>query len=343
MLPALLAISLSFAGIFGTAPGRVFQPASSTAAAPVPPAPFLVAVGTTAPYALWSDDHGATWTAATAPAGNWSRVTWAKDRFVALGNTNATMFSLDGKTWSSGGNLVQPNLYQTLASSPSGHIVALRIVTPNLLCLSTDGGVTWGSGSTISGDGANNVGWDQAVGQWTAPLSVATTFSTDDGATWSTPTTVTNIGAGANIHAQLALPTYSIMVGTFGNPAVFSTTDGGVTWTPNTFPFVLGPHALAWNGKIGATSLVIALLGNGSTWTSPDGINGWATVGSFPGGFALNDGAISDGTYFIFTDGASIWRSTDAVTWTQFTNAILGINVQCIAAKNDPGVSSWPH
>jgi hypothetical protein len=169
---------------------------------------------------------------------------------------------------------------------------------------STNNGQTWSS-STLGFEGFAVIYGDSkfvAVGAGTKAA-----YSTD-GSTWTqSSTTLTNLfwtdvayGAGkfvavAQTNLGLATTTYAY-------------SSDGSTWTESTLPIGGAWTAIIWDGNefiALSTTGGVARSSNGTSWTAID-----TTMSS------VNDLTYGNGYYVACRDSATIYYSTDAVTWT---------------------------
>jgi len=82
---------------------------------------ICVAVGSTAPYAMWSE-NGTVWTLTSTPISSTRSLEWSEDRkeFVSIGlSDNIVYQSTDGKTWTATGITVPQSMNDTLKWIPT--------------------------------------------------------------------------------------------------------------------------------------------------------------------------------------------------------------------------------
>jgi hypothetical protein len=150
-------------------------------------AEVLVAVGEDwdeiSPMVLTSRDSGRTWSSQTFPfAGNWfTRVTWWKDQFIALGKQGLLMTSADGTDWMSSG-MEGFKGFDDVASSPTETVIVAS--TPAIaggIILRTEDGHSF---ETIVSpvDGLRDVAWTGNVFVAVGRHGIATSR---DGRLWS--------------------------------------------------------------------------------------------------------------------------------------------------------------
>jgi hypothetical protein len=91
--------------------------------------------------------NGTTWKTNTHPLNAyWDAVTYGNNRFVAVGWTSKTMYSIDGITWYQGGNITA-NLHWDSVVYGNGIFLAMAS-SKNQTSYSTDG-ITWYEGPTL--------------------------------------------------------------------------------------------------------------------------------------------------------------------------------------------------
>ncbi len=118
------------------------------------PTPMFVAVGNS--VTCWSEDNGVSWTAGAIPGGAYQSVAYGNGRWVAVGGSGVTAYSLDGKTFISGPNLGGSNLMHDITFfKPLGlFVTAFSSGASNQIRTSPDG-ITWTTRSQSGSMGGN--------------------------------------------------------------------------------------------------------------------------------------------------------------------------------------------
>ena len=278
----------------------------------------LVAVGLN--QAAYSFDGGQTWALGSIPAGAWTVVVWAADRYVTISATGESAFTLNGITWTAGGALPQPSGYQMIASNPSGVVVAERGVNVGLFCRSVDGGVTWGDDFlSAAGVGSNNIGWSGS--EFVAPLSNGSRSSVD-GAVWGAFIAASGLGAFARLGTGFLSPGSSVISAAGGTDviagvqAVWHSANGGASWTHTALPWTNGNTEFAWANGIylaaTANNLRTAISSDATSWVEQGNVAAFADLMSTGSAFLMNRGA----------SNRDVSLSVDGITWTAYPAAL---------------------
>jgi len=202
-----------------------------------------------------SSDGGATWIERTDPASNsgaYTAVVATSSGFVATGYSNAAqdpstptlvIASTDGATWTQRASLADPSkTFDTHVNALAAN-GATVVGIGDAAWVSTDGGVTFapryaaGTGQAVLWDGS----------QWVAVGNRVVT--SPDGNTWTTRFDVPGaLSALAGNHANLVAAGADSSATPQG--LVYTSSDGGLTWTQRGAPSDLVYNALAWSGAI---------------------------------------------------------------------------------------------
>lgn len=272
---------------------------------------IIVAVG--ANVAASSEDGGVTWTPRVIPAGDWKDVIWGglSVGFVAIGDTNVSAFSRDGKTWVSGGALPNNSAWLGMAAS-SSRVVASGNDSVNLLASSTDGGVSW---STVSNGVAVNVAVGGTFGGGLFSfIGQSGNISSPDGTTWTEHLSGPNNSSAPGINTVVY------------NGSYFTALRGGNIWTsPDAATWTFHGLVLPLTGSNPVMAFqggVFAALSASDAASSPDGFN-WTSQSTGVTGVAAS--IVASGKTFVacFTAGSrTVVASPDGVAWTVNSNAL---------------------
>ncbi len=309
-LVAIVAVLAPFAPR-GDGPGKTFS--SSLGAVFTPSAvsaPFasFVAIGTN--IAASSPD-GITWTNRTIPAGTYTSVIWAGDRFVAVAASRKTAYSLDGINWTAGADLPGSTTWNVPDVAWNGTtIVASGYGTGNFIATSTDGALSWTS-RTLGAATGNVVSVSGLLGgKFFAVLTGGggpNSYSSPTGVTWTQGTNLQTSGAwrGVGNNGTRFAATQSL-----GFTEYTDTTTWAVAGTsPTGLGGVPQARSVAANGNtfvvVDAATTIIAYSTDAAvTWSSP-------TVSG------VGRNAISFGTgLFVVVATNHCMTSPDGINWT---------------------------
>lgn len=180
----------------------------------------LVAVGTTSGVgvAAWSDDGGATWSAATSlpETNNWEDVAWwpAQSIFVACAGTGThrIMTSADGKSWANQTAASALNWSGLAVSGSVAVCVAFDTVASTQLIQTSTDGAAWTlithtaiatNRGLVAAGSRLNVGYSADLDMFLVTGNDGSNGtrawrSTDDGATWTMSNAIATIGNTTN-------------------------------------------------------------------------------------------------------------------------------------------------
>ena len=215
--------------------------------------------------------------AALPASATWTGVAQVAGRFVAVnGNGGTTGFSINGTTWTSGGNLPSgPTGWAGVAGGTIGattYFMAVPNSSSNVGAVSNNGGVSWSSITLPATATWKSITFYSGVFVAIATSSNVTAYSIN-GTAWvlggvlsATTTWVSVIGG---LVGTLA---YYIAVASGGTAANYSY-DGGVTWVATgVLPASQNWSAVAFGNSsflaIANGSATAAISTNGTTWTS---------------------------------------------------------------------------
>ena len=208
-------------------------------------------------------------------SGTWSSVAFAGSRFVAVrtSSSNATAFSIDGQSWSPGGNLTASANWVSIAAgeiSDTLYYVAIRSGS-NAAAYSTDGGGTW-TATTLPT--VTNTNWTAITyydGQFVAVRSGSTgaAYSTT-GTSWATGSLPSTASWSDVVGGTIGSVSYFVAIASGGTAAAYSF-DGGATWSASTLPASATWSAIAYGNSrfvaISSGSANAAVSTDGTTWT----------------------------------------------------------------------------
>lgn len=273
----------------------------------------IVAVGTN--VAATSADGGATWTARTIPAGDYTSVAWNGTKFCAVGNSSACATSPDGVTWSAQTGLLNlaPGSYKAIAWNGS----VFCAVGVSSVCATSADGITWAA-RTISAGNWYGVAWSgsifAAVGDQAGANPAA---SSPDGTTWTARTLSFGILTSSRAAAVQWAGTYFVAVGygTHGGGVPYTqaaswTSADAITWSATTY-VPSDPTTGAAATSVAAGNL---LLAESMPWTSTSATT-WLTRSAASGANAV----LWCGANFISVGSSTARTSPDGITWTART------------------------
>ncbi|MBA4176165.1 MAG: hypothetical protein C0505_06350 [Leptothrix sp. (in: Bacteria)] len=326
------------------APGGIFSSAATLTVNAAPQAPvitqqpaaqtttvggsasFSVAATGTAPLAYTWQQSG---TNLPSVNGGFNAGTCSGTVTYSNGNTTITLSGL-----SAGCNGVAVGVTVSNGVNPSavsnGVILMVNPAVTSGACVAGQSGWCYANPLPQAG-GLNGLAYDASTSTFTAVGPLGTTLRTaDGGATWQA-----QFEAGRTYFSDVASPAPGLLVaagvppfGSGQNTGVFTSTDGGRTWTRRLdagFPG-LGPvMKLAF-----ANSSVGVVAGPPGVWRTTDGGLNWVAVANVSGadtgvsGLAGGVAWVDANVGLIYGGGGKILRSADAgVTWTDVSPAGL--------------------
>lgn len=270
---------------------------------------------------------------------------------ITFTNTSITGFPSTGfnSSWAT-----NPN-YGTMAFASDSLVLLMPYNGGYQLYMSTDSGVTFTDRSTAySGSATFNSSQRNALNYNGTTLFIANPnatnimrYSTDSGTTWSNSTVSGTTSSPSNPYnypcfAQGATSSI-LMFADSSRTAIYYSADGGQSWTTTNYPTTptgysnLTPLSLVYSGGSWYLSYGVSGLetpysaifmakstDNGATWTSTL-ISGRASSGSFGPGQSM--GFVFSGVFY-FASTLGIWRSTDAITWTQIYTGSVNLGTK---------------
>lgn len=259
-------------------------------------------------------------------SGSWLGVAHGNGVFVAVRtSSNATAVSLDGATWTAGGNLPSSTTWTSIAAGQLGSATNFIAVASGgtAAAVSTDNGATWIT-STLPSSGT----WSSitySAGRFVAVRSGSNAAAyTTDGSVWTAGTlsasaTWTDVAGGT-----IGTLVYFVAIASGGTVASYSF-DGAQTWAAAVLPASATWSSVAYGKNrfiaiaSGSTSVAVSL--NGTSWTlaaTPTTAN-WNSI-AFDGEhfFAVASGSAIAASTFTGTSGN--WKQealTASATWEE--------------------------
>lgn len=236
------------------------------AAITTPAAGMLRYNDTTAPSVMEYYD-GAAWTdLATSGGGlgNWdvasgigsgffSSVAYGNGRYVAVGSTFATVSTNDGYTWSTPTTPFAGFSASAITFCNNVFVVINNSGAGAATFTSTDG-ITWNTGATIAGANLSPARIGGAGGTFVAAGTDNFFYTSTDGLNW-TKRSALPVSTGVYAFAGKSSTEFVGVGKNASTLALFSSTDGGVSWTPTTIPGIpstgtsLRDYAISYDGS----------------------------------------------------------------------------------------------
>ena len=217
--------------------------------------------------AFYSAD-GIEWTQTTIPVtANWMRITYANEKFVAVGETTSyALYSSDGINWTQAE--LPANGRWTYVTYGADRFVAIT-ATSELSAYSTDG-ITWVQGGTlpaITSGLYSNVKYGN--GKFVAISYEGMAAYSVDGLSW-TQTSLPDPGTGLWAVLQYGNGIFVAMMldNAAGGANTYVYSEDGITWTQNELPILF----YSWGSCYAEGRFVITPNGNRALF-STDGIN----------------------------------------------------------------------
>jgi photosystem II stability/assembly factor-like uncharacterized protein len=169
----------------------------------------------------------------------------------------------------------------------------------------------WQMPQPASSVGMADVAYSGDGGLWTAGSGGLVMHSTDGGRTWAEQP----VGTGADLWAvQFVGAQHGVVC---GDSVVFSTSDGGATWSGVTPPAALAPAGFSGVEIVDASHLGVATA-DGAVLRTADGGATWtrSPLGDYAGSVACD---FTDAVHgYAVGDGGLIWKTADGgATWSQ--------------------------
>ncbi|MBB1077631.1 DUF1566 domain-containing protein, partial [Rhodoferax sp. 4810] len=279
----------------------------------------FVAVGESGAIATSTD--GSNWSDLIVGSNDLYDVAWGGDRFVAVGGSGTILTSFDGgDTWDT--QTVGTDHLKNIVWSGSQFAVT---VNSNKVLTSTDG-TSW-TPRTTSALLLHDITWDgsQFVATGYYDTSAAT-LTSSDGTNWSTPTSVAPTYLYGVTWTGQQLVAVGAELGGVG--VILTSTNGGASWTSQSFGTTGSLSSVAWNG-----SRLVAVGDNGTILISPSTSQTLTVSTNGTGTITSNVGGIDCGG----TCSANINNGTlVTLTATPTSGSLFGVWGGCIPEVNNP-------
>ncbi|MDO8463258.1 MAG: YCF48-related protein [bacterium] len=279
---------------------------------------------------IGTTDGGTTWTAQTSGTANdlWGIHCTSTTACVAVGASGTILTTANGGgTWTTRTSGVAVLLYEVACTGST----CAAIGDTGTIIRSTDSGATWTSVTSGTANALYGIAFGSATTGWAFGNNGTILKTADAGATWTAQTS----GATTYLAAAFALDATTVWV---SGGALFTTANGGTTWTANR-GFDVDENIQSYNiHEISFADADTGWLASGTSDTVGGGIakttNGGALWTSQLSG--LDDafeGIDCPSTTFCAAVGRSgiIYTTTDGTTWTLRTSGIATdlLDVEC--------------
>jgi photosystem II stability/assembly factor-like uncharacterized protein len=325
---------------WGTSPVRLDSWLRSIAFAPDGRSGVIVGAGS---EMLVSEDSGATWTQIEQPMSRATAVVWDGRAMVsvghegdifagpllALGRTNADVdempFFLEGKRVGRRWNDV---------ASPQGGGRTFAVGNDGAMCVSDDGGQSWGNLSSPTDESLRAIAFSDADHGWVVGDDGVILRSRDGGAIWSPATkasapTLRSVAVSADGFGICAVGT---------DNAIWTSSDRGATWVPGTAGTGRELVSVQFVGRDGRA----CALGENQVLTSPDRGASWSPVVIEDATF-LYDMAFSDDAqhgWCVGAEGLVRHSSNGGESWEAPPRALTEESVTSVCTIGD-GAQAW--
>ena len=281
--------------------------------------------------------HAQTWTQTMAPVKSWQTVASSADgsKLVAAGPAGGIYTSPDyGVTWVSNATPPPPQNWLSLVSSADG--TKLAAIPFNITPItSTNSGAHWVTNTPFPNDWhhlASSADGNTLFGAGSAGVIAV---STNGGSTWARLTNAPQgLWAGIACSADATKVVAMIPTG-FVGAAVYTSTDGGLTWATNKSSALNRNWESVSSSADGNT--LAAVWGGSSVFVSTNAGGSWSS-NAIPGEALSSVASSADGTKLVAAGGVSphvIVTSTDSgVTWSTNIFAHAG-NWTSVASSAD--------
>jgi hypothetical protein len=232
----------------------------------------------------FTSPDGITWTSRTVPANDWQGVYWDDSLalFIAVARdgsvTDNIMTSADGITWIQRTHPANWTGF-VLVSNGSGRVVATGFTSGNPVGnnLFSDDGISWSTGSDPQ-DAINAVTYDTTRNRFVQVENIGRCNVSSDGDTWTNDINSGDIGSGNQaLNSGMDYAASRDQLVWCGNAGIYSSEDGGVSWTQRN---VNDCEDVKWSEALGKWIAINSAFP--TLITSTDGIN-WIN-GSDPAG-----------------------------------------------------------
>jgi hypothetical protein len=265
-------------------------------------------------------------TSRTLPAsGTWTGIAFAGGTFIAvLSGTNVSARSVDGQTWSAGGNLPSSTTWTSAAAGVINSTTYFVAVASGgtAAAFSTNAGVSWTAATLPSSSTWSSVTYYNGVFVAVASGGTAAAFSTT-GETWTAATlpsssTWTDVAGGL-----VGTSSYFVAIASGGTAAAYSV-DNGASWLATGAL----PASATWSSITYGNSRFFAVA-SGSTNAAFSTTGATWTAVTLPSSAAWDSTVFGDDSFLVISKGA-----TSALT--SFTGETGSFTAQTLTAT-----SSW--
>jgi hypothetical protein len=252
-----------------------------------------VSAGTSPSY---STNGGVTWTAGVTPVISATGITYGNGRFVLVcGAGLLNYYSLDGISWTTGGVLPVSTQWNSVAYG-SNVFVAIS-TNSSSTAYSTNGGVTWVAGGTLSIPSANRITYGNgtfvAVGS-----NGSCSYSNNGGLNWFSGTMPSNLNWNSVCYGNGIF----VAIASGSNISAYSI-NGGVTWTAINLP-----SSNNWQSIVYGEGRFVAITYN-SDGASYSNIIGPTSGIISQNGKVIGDGTGNSGLWFTENNGVTLNQS----------------------------------
>lgn len=244
----------------------------------------------------------------------------ANDRFVAIATgTNATAVSVDGTTWTAGGNLPASTTWTSLAFGVVGTTPTLVAVASGgtQAAYSVNGGTNWTTATLPSSGTWSSVTSYNGVFVAVRSGSNAGAYSIDGGANWvastlPTSSTWTDVAGGL-----VGTSTWFMAISSGGTAGAYSS-DGGVTWVATGAL----PASATWSSIAFGNNRFFAVASGGTNAAiSTDGVT-WV-ASTLPTSASWNSVDFGDDSFVVVANGSTAALTSPNATTGSFTDRTL--------------------
>jgi hypothetical protein len=270
--------------------------------------------------------NGQQWTLSTGGRGvtSWTKAYYYNFTLFLNTTGNGTIFtSTDGLSF-----VGQYTVDMISVAYSASQTKLVTVGVNGLIMSSTDSGATWTQNTSMAGVSVvtfNAIAYSSSLNLFIAVTSNGGIYSSPDGTTWTQriySNQFMSLGFAFNNVIWEPVNGIFVAVGAFG---VIATSPDGITWTNRTTNCFSIFAQVCYNTALGLFVAVSAVLST-SILTSPNGIT-WSIIpstniggGAFQSTFSSVASLESNG-FVAITQGNTMYRSTDGITWIQAYNS----------------------
>lgn len=250
----------------------------------------------------------------------WRGVAFSGGTFVAIATgTNVTTRSIDGQTWTAGGNLPSSTTWVSVAAGTIGATTYFVAVASGgtAAAYSTDGGQNWTASTLPSSSTWASVAYYNSTFVAVASGGTAAAYSTN-GTTWTAATLPASATWSDVEGGFIGTSVYFVAIASGGTAAAYSA-DNGANWTSTGSL----PASTTWSSlTFGNNRFVAVARASTSAAISTNGIT-WASV-TLPSSANWNSIAYGDDNFVVVADGgtSALYSFTgESGSWTAGTLA----------------------